>query len=30
MIEINITVDTANDIMNDLFVLAEAWAKEPE
>ena len=30
MIEINITGDTANDIMNDLFVLAAAWAKEPE
>ena len=30
MIEIKITGDTANDIMNDLFVLAAAWAKEPE
>ena len=30
MIEIKITSDTANDIMNDLFVLAAAWAKEPE
>ena len=30
MIEIKITGDTANAIMNDLFVLAAAWAKEPE
>ena len=30
MIEIKITGSTANDIMNDLFVLAAAWAKEPE
>ena len=30
MIEIKITGDTANDIMNDLFVLAAAGAKEPE
>ena len=30
MIEIKITGDTANDIMNDLFVLAAAWAKEPQ
>ena len=30
MIEIKITGDSANDIMNDLFVLAAAWAKEPE
>lgn len=30
MIEIKITGDTANAIMNDLFVLVAAWAKEPE
>ena len=30
MIEIKITGSTANAIMNDLFVLAAAWAKEPE
>ena len=30
MIEIKITGNTANAIMNDLFVLAAAWAKEPE
>ena len=30
MIEIKITGNTANDIMTDLFVLAAAWAKEPE
>lgn len=30
MIEIKITGDTANAIMNDLFVLTAAWAKEPE
>ena len=30
MIEIKITGDTANAIMNDLFVLAAAWAKEPK
>ena len=30
MIEIKITGDTANAIMNDLFVLAAAWAKESQ
>ena len=30
MIEIKITGDTANAIMNDLFVLAAAWAQEPQ
>ena len=30
MIEIKITGDTANAIMTALFVLAAAWAKEPE
>ena len=30
MIEIKITGDTANDIMNDLFVLAAAWAQESQ
>ena len=30
MIEIKITGDTANAIMNDLFVLAAAWAQESQ
>ena len=30
MIEIKITGSTANDIMNDLFVLAAAWAQESQ
>ena len=30
MIEIKITGDTANDIMNDLFVLAAAFVKDPK
>ena len=30
MIEIKITGDTANAIMNDLFVLAAAFVKDPK
>ena len=30
MIEIKITGNTANDIMNDLFVLAAAFVKDPK